>query len=227
MTVDPYKILLVDDEEDIIEFLTYNLEKAGFQVFAAFNGKEAIEKATALNPHLILMDVMMPVMDGIEAVKQIRKNQQLNNTLIVFLTARGEDYSQIAGFESGADDYVTKPIKPNVLIKRLEAILRRSKKNSTTVPIIDLHNMRIDATAHVVEKGGKKYYLPKKEFGLLYLLASQPNKVFRRSEIFHEIWGEDVVVGERTIDVHIRKIREKLEIKNIKTVKGIGYKFEV
>lgn len=222
-----YKILLVDDEEDIIEFLSYNLEKEGYRVSAAFNGKEAIEKALSFKPHLILMDVMMPVMDGITAVERIRKIPALNKTLIVFLTARGEDYSQIAGFEAGADDYVTKPIKPKVLIKRLEAVLRRLQKSTQENQTIQLEGLLIDPTSHMVVKGNEKFNLPKKEFALLYLLTSQPNKVFRRSEIFHEIWGDEVVVGDRTIDVHIRKIREKLGIKNIKTVKGVGYKFEV
>ena len=226
MEAGKYKILLVDDEEDIIEFLTYNLEKEGFLVSTAYNGIEAIEKAKAETPHLILMDVMMPEMDGITAVQQIRKIPKLDNTLIVFLTARAEDYSQIAGFESGADDYVTKPIKPKVLIKRLEALLRRSKKIEKESGAIVIHDMTIDPTAYVVEKAGEKIYLPKKEFALLHLLASIPNKVFRRDEIFHEIWGDDVIVGDRTIDVHIRKIREKIGIDNIKTVKGVGYKFE-
>ncbi len=222
-----YKILLVDDEEDIIEFLSYNLEKEGYQVSTALNGKEAIEKALSFKPHLILMDVMMPVMDGITAVERIRKIPALNNTLIVFLTARGEDYSQIAGFEAGADDYVTKPIKPKILIKRLEAVLRRFQKRTPANETIQLEGLLIDPTSHVVVKGNEKYNLPKKEFALLYLLTTQPNKVFRRSEIFHEIWGDQVVVGDRTIDVHIRKIRERLGIKNIKTVKGVGYKFEI
>ncbi len=226
MDAEQYKILLVDDEEDIIEFLTYNLEKEGFQVSSAYNGREAIEKAKIENPHLILMDVMMPEMDGITTVQQIRKISKLDNTLIVFLTARAEDYSQIAGFESGADDYVTKPIKPKVLIKRLEALLRRSKKKAKEDETIHIHDMSIDPIAYVIKKAGEKIYLPKKEFDVLYLLASTPNKVFRRNEIFHEIWGDDVIVGDRTIDVHIRKIREKLRIKNIKTVKGVGYKFE-
>ncbi len=226
MDTEQYRILLVDDEKDIIEFLTYNLEREGFQVSAAHNGLEAIEKAKTENPHLILMDVMMPVMDGITAVEQIRKIHQLDNTLIVFLTARSEDYSQIAGFESGADDYVTKPIKPKVLIKRLEALLRRSKMKTNKKETLIIQGMSIDPTAYVVIKSGEKIHLPKKEFGVLYLLASTPNKVFRRNEIFHEIWGDDVIVGDRTIDVHIRKIREKLGIKNIKTVKGVGYKFE-
>ncbi len=221
-----FKILLVDDEEDILEFLSYNLEREGFRVSTALNGIEAIEKAKAELPHLILMDVMMPEMDGITAVDQIRKIKELDNTLIVFLTARAEDHSQIAGFEAGADDYVTKPIKPKVLVKRVAALLRRSKIVDNPRQNIEINDIIIDPTRHVVLKAGEKIFLPKKEFGILYLLASSPNKVFNREDIFREIWGDDVIVGDRTIDVHIRKIREKIGISNIQTVKGVGYKFE-
>ncbi len=220
-----YKILLVDDEEDIIEFLTYNLKKEGFQVSTAFDGTEAIEKARKELPHLILMDIMMPKMDGMTAVEHIRKMPELDNTLIVFLTARSEDYSQIAGFEAGADDYVTKPVKPKVLVKRIVALLRRSKKTNNKTNVISCAGITIDPLHFVVIKEGKTLTLPRKEFDVLYLLASKPNKVFRRNEIFHEIWGDEVIVGNRTIDVHIRKIREKIGIDNIKTVKGVGYKF--
>ncbi len=220
-----YKILLVDDEEDIIEFLSYNLKKEGFQVITAFDGEEAVRKAKKELPHLILMDIMMPKMDGITAVEQIRKIPKLDNTLIVFLTARSEDYSQIAGFESGADDYVTKPIKPRVLIKRIMALLRRSKKVDKKNTTIQVGNIIIDPQRYVVNKDDETISLPRKEFGVLYLLASKPNKVFRREEIFHEIWGDDVIVGSRTIDVHIRKIREKVGLDNIITIKGVGYKF--
>ncbi len=220
-----YKILLVDDEKDIIEFLSYNLKKEGFQVITAFDGEEAVRKAKKELPHLILMDIMMPKMDGITAVEQIRKIPKLDNTLIVFLTARSEDYSQIAGFESGADDYVTKPIKPRVLIKRIMALLRRSKKVDEKNTTIQIGNIIIDPQRYVVNKDDKTISLPRKEFGVLYLLASKPNKVFRREEIFHEIWGDDVIVGSRTIDVHIRKIREKVGLDNIITIKGVGYKF--
>ncbi len=220
-----YKILLVDDEKDIIEFLSYNLKKEGFQVITAFDGEEAVRKAKKELPHLILMDIMMPKMDGITAVEQIRKIPKLDNTLIVFLTARSEDYSQIAGFESGADDYVTKPIKPRVLIKRIMALLRRSKKVDEKNTTIQIGNIIIDPQRYVVNKNDKTISLPRKEFGVLYLLASKPNKVFRREEIFHEIWGDDVIVGSRTIDVHIRKIREKVGLDNIITIKGVGYKF--
>lgn len=219
-----YKILLVDDEEDVIEFLSYNLKKEGFRVLTAFDGEEAVKKAKKELPHLILMDIMMPKMDGMLAVEKIRKIAALDNTLIVFLTARAEDYSQIAGFEAGADDYVTKPVKPKVLVKRIMALLRRSRK--TDIVPVERHDITIDPSGFVVMKGSEKITLPKKEFKLLHLLASKPNRVFRRDEIFHEIWGDDVIVGNRTIDVHIRKIREKLGIDNIKTIKGVGYKYE-
>jgi len=221
-----YKILLVDDEEDIIEFLSYNLKKEGFEVLTAFNGEEAVKIAKKELPHLILMDIMMPKMDGMAAVEEIRKIPALDNTFIMFLTARSEDYSQIAGFEAGADDYVTKPIKPKILIKRIIALLRRSKKPDKKNTSIERANIIIDPLRYVVIKGDKTITLPRKEFGVLYLLASKPNKVFRREEIFHEIWGDDVIVGNRTIDVHIRKVREKIGLDNIKTIKGVGYKFE-
>ncbi|MBN2614244.1 MAG: response regulator transcription factor [Bacteroidales bacterium] len=226
MEFSDYKILLADDEEDIIEFLSYNLTKEGFQVITALNGSEAIEKAREHKPHLILMDVMMPGMDGITAVENIRKISSLDDTLIVFLTARGEDYSQIAGFEAGADDYVTKPVKPKVLVKRVQALLRRSKRSDEPSKTIQINDLSIDPQQYTIIKSGKKMNLPKKEFDILYLLASKPNKVFRREDIFHEVWGDDVIVGDRTIDVHIRKIREKIGLTNIKTVKGVGYKFE-
>ena len=226
MEFSDYKILLADDEEDIIEFLSYNLTKEGFQVFTALNGTEAIEKAKEHKPHLILMDVMMPGMDGITAVENIRKISYLDETLIVFLTARAEDYSQIAGFEAGADDYVTKPIKPKVLIKRVRALLRRAKISEQPSLTVEIKDLIIDPLQYTIVKAGKKMNLPKKEFDILYLLASKPNKVFRREDIFHEVWGDDVIVGDRTIDVHIRKIREKIGLTNIKTVKGVGYKFE-
>ncbi len=221
-----YKILLVDDEEDIIEFLSYNLKKEGFEVLAAFDGEQAVKIAKKELPHLILMDIMMPKMDGMTAVEQIRKIPELDNTFIVFLTARSEDYSQIAGFEAGADDYVTKPIKPKILIKRIIALLRRSKITDKKNASIERADIIIDPLRYVVIKGDETIALPRKEFSVLYLLASKPNKVFRREEIFHEIWGDDVIVGSRTIDVHIRKIREKVGLDNIKTIKGVGYKFE-
>lgn len=220
-----YKILLVDDDEDIIEFLSYNLKREGFKLFTAANGIEAIEQAKKEQPHLIVMDVMMPKMDGVTAVEEIRKSPSLDETLIVFLTARSEDYSQIAGFEAGADDYITKPIKPKVLTSRISALLRRSTKQSSA-NIIEFENLKIDQEKHEVTLGGKKIVFPKKEFKLLRLLASSPGKVFTRDEIFTKVWGDDVVVGDRTIDVHVRKIREKIGDGFIKTLKGIGYKME-
>ncbi len=226
MNFSNYKILLVDDEEDILEFLTYNLEKEGFNVSTALNGKEAIKKAKSEIPNLILMDVMMPEMDGMTAVENIRQIKELDNTLIVFLTARAEDYSQIAGFEAGADDYVTKPIKPKVLIKRIIALLKRAKKPDEKNTALTFKDLVIDRSRYLIFKSGEKTNLPKKEFDILYLLASRPNKVFRRDDIFHEVWGDNVIVGDRTIDVHIRKIREKIGLDNIKTIKGVGYKFE-
>jgi two-component system alkaline phosphatase synthesis response regulator PhoP len=225
MDYSKFKILLVDDEEDILEFLGYNLRKEGFQVSTATNGLEAIAKAKKELPHLIVMDVMMPEMDGVTAVEEIRKDHSLDDILIVFLTARSEDYSQIAGFDAGADDYVTKPIKIKVLISRIIALLRRSIKSKKTTSI-EVNGLTIDQDKYLVIKDGEEIVLPKKEFKLLKLLASSPNKVFTREEIFHKVWGDDVIVGDRTIDVHIRKIREKIGLKNIKTIKGVGYKFD-
>jgi len=225
MDCSKFKILLVDDEEDILEFLGYNLRKEGFQVSTAQNGLEAIDKAIKELPHLIVMDVMMPEMDGITAVEEIRKLPALDETLIIFLTARSEDYSQIAGFEAGADDYVTKPIKTKVLISRIVAMLRRSIRKET-LETIQVNDLVIDQDKYLVIKEGKEIVLPKKEFKLLKLLASTPNKVFTRDEIFHKVWGDDVIVGDRTIDVHVRKIRKKIGIENIKTIKGVGYKFD-
>ncbi|MFK5854509.1 MAG: response regulator transcription factor [Bacteroidota bacterium] len=221
-----FSILLVDDEEDIVEFLSYNLVKEGYKVITANNGLKAIEKAKKHRPTLILMDVMMPEMDGISAVKEIRKEDYLNETIIVFLTARAEDYSQIAGFEAGADDYVTKPIKPKVLISRIAALLRRfTIKDDESNKVIEVENLIIDKEKFVIIKDGNEIVLPNKEFKMIYLLASAPNKVFSRDEIFQKVWGNDVIVGDRTIDVHIRKIREKIGVEFIKTVKGVGYKF--
>lgn len=220
-----FKILLVDDEEDIIEFLSYNLKREGYQVFTASNGIEAIEQAKKELPHLIIMDVMMPKMDGIAAAEEIRKFNILDETLIIFLTARAEDYSQIAAFEAGGDDYVTKPIKPKVLLSRVVALLRRSSKNEK-LNNIEIKDLIIDEERYLVIKQGTEIMLPKKEFKLLKLLAGMPNKVFTREEIFLKVWGDDVIVGDRTIDVHVRKIREKIGIDNIRTVKGVGYKFE-
>ena len=222
-----FTILLVDDEEDIVEFLTYNLKKEGYHVISASNGTKAVEKAKKHKPHLILMDVMMPEMDGISAVQEIRKIEDLNDTIIVFLTARSEDYSQIAGFEAGADDYVPKPIKPKVLTSRIAAILRRSAANERDEEekVIEVNGLTIHKEEFVIIKGGNKIVLPNKEFKMVHLLASAPDKVFTRDEIFRKVWGNDVIVGDRTIDVHIRKIREKIGVEYIKTIKGVGYKF--
>jgi two-component system alkaline phosphatase synthesis response regulator PhoP len=220
------KILLVDDEPDILEFLSYNLKKENFEVSTAKNGKEAICLAQKINPDVIVLDVMMPEMDGIETCYELRKINSLKHTLIIFLTARGEDYSQIAGFSAGADDYITKPISPKLFITKVNAILKRSGTSAKEEKIKN-SGLIIDREKFVVIKGKQTFSLPKKEFQLLELLHSKPGKVFTRQEIFDEVWGEDVVVGDRTIDVHIRKIRERLNLDNaIKTVKGVGYKFE-
>ncbi len=222
------KILLVDDEPDVLEFLSYNLKKEGFVVYTALNGKHAIEKAIDKIPQLIILDVMMPEMDGIETCRELKKHEKLQNSLIVFLTARSEDYSQLAGLDAGADDYISKPIKPSVFLSKVKAILRRYSAVSSSVgKIIELDNITIDKERYVVIMDGQEMVLPKKEFELLALLASKPNKVFTRDEIFSVVWGNIVIVGDRTIDVHIRKIREKIGIDNIKTVKGVGYKYEI
>jgi len=223
-----YKVLLVDDEPDIIEILSYNLKKEGFTVSTALNGKAALEIMENDIPHVVVLDVMMPVMDGMETCELIRNNSKFDNVLIAFLTARGEDYSQIAGLDSGADDYITKPIKPKVLVSRINALLRRKattggSDNSKVVEILDL---KIDREQYLVYQNDKQIELPRKEFELLLLMASKPGKVFNREEIFSNIWGNDVVVGGRTIDVHIRKLREKIGEGYIKTIKGVGYKFD-
>jgi len=225
-----HKILIVDDETDILEFVGYNLKKEGFTIFTAENGIDAIEKAKKHLPHLILMDVMMPKMDGIEACENIKQLPELKNTIIAFLTARSEDFSQIAGFDAGGDDYITKPIKPKVLISRIKALLKRYKSEEIQLPeannkIIEKGELRIDIEKYMVYKGEQEIILPKKEFSLLLLLVSKPHKVFMREEIFSQVWGDDIIVGDRTIDVHIRKLREKIGEDLIQTVKGIGYKF--
>ncbi|MFV0564390.1 MAG: response regulator transcription factor [Flavobacteriaceae bacterium] len=218
------KILLVDDEPDILEIVGYNLSNEGYQIITAENGSQGVKKAKKELPQLIIMDVMMPEMDGIEACEQIRKHQPLQNTLIVFLTARGEDYSQVAGFDAGADDYITKPIKPKVLVSKIKALLRRFKDDEVedTVKIGDLV---INRDEYKITSKGKEIILPRKEFELLSLLASKPGKVFKRDEILDTVWGNEVVVGGRTIDVHIRKLREKIGDDSFKTIKGVGYKF--
>ncbi|MCK5823106.1 MAG: response regulator transcription factor [Bacteroidales bacterium] len=224
------KILLVDDEADILEFLSYNLKKQGYQIFTAKNGKQALIKAKEIIPHLVLLDIMMPEIDGIEACEQIRKIDTLNNTLIAFLTARGEDYSQIAGFEAGADDYISKPIKPKVLVSRIKALLKRHNDYKLDLridnqKIIKNGNILIDKNNYKVTVNNEIVNLTKKEFYLLLLLISKPEKVFTRDEIFSSVWGENVVVGDRTIDVHIKKLREKIGDEHIVTIKGFGYKF--
>ena len=231
MDFNNYRILLVDDEADIIEFLSYNLDREGFKTYSASNGEEAIRVAAKVKPHLILLDVMMPVMDGIEACEEIRRHPELKGVLIAFLTARGEDYSQIAGFEAGGDDYITKSIKPKLLVSKVKSLLKRYKddiiykENSDKQPAMEFGDIVIDHERYIVILKGEKLFLPKKEFELLNLLISKPEKVFTRDEIFQKIWGNNVIVGDRTIDVHIRKLREKLGDDYIKTIKGVGYKF--
>lgn len=220
-----FRVLLVDDEPDILEFIGYNLHKEGFQVHTANNGKDAIKLAEEIQPHLILLDVMMPGIDGIETCQEIRKHKTLSNTLIAFLTARSEDYSQIAGFEAGGDDYITKPIKPKVLISRVKALLKRVDQNISKESSSQNSGLQINKERFVVINNGKEIDLPKKEFELLTLLYSKPQRVFTRDEIFSLVWGDNIIVGERTIDVHIRKLREKIGEKYIKTIKGVGYKF--
>ncbi|PJA06568.1 MAG: DNA-binding response regulator [Flavobacteriales bacterium CG_4_10_14_0_2_um_filter_32_8] len=220
------KILLVDDEQDIIEFLGYNLTKEGYDVATTTNGKEAIEIAKKIKPDLIILDVMMPEMDGIETCQEIRQIEELKNTLIIFLSARGEDYSQVAGFDAGADDYITKPIKPRLLVSRVKAILRRKHGLEEITVNNQQGDISIDREKYLVYKEGQEHALPKKEFELLALLISKPGKVFTRDVILESIWGGDVIVGDRTIDVHVRKLREKLGDHYIKTIKGVGYKFE-
>ncbi|MCP4975369.1 MAG: response regulator transcription factor [Maribacter sp.] len=220
------KILLVDDEPDILEIVSYNLTSVGYQVFTAKNGVEGVAKAKKKLPHLIILDVMMPEMDGIEACEVIRKSRGLENTIITFLTARGEDYSQVAGFEAGADDYITKPIKPKVLVSKVKALLRRLKDDTEGAEeIFKVGDLVINREEYKIEKSGTEIILPRKEFELLSLLTSKPNKVFKREVILDKVWGNEVVVGGRTIDVHIRKLREKIGDDHFKTVKGVGYKF--
>lgn len=223
---DNIKILIADDEPDILEFLQYNLEKEGYNILLAENGRDAINLAKQEQPHLILLDIMMPELDGIETCRELRGMPDFKNTLIAFLTARNEDYSQIAGFDVGADDYITKPIKPRVLVSRIKALLRRFN-SELQEEAINLGDIRIDREKFLVYKDEEKLSLPKKEFELLSLLASKPGKVFSRKEIMSKIWGNDIIVGDRTIDVHIRKLREKIGEDYFKTIKGIGYKFDI
>lgn len=218
------KVLVVDDEPDILEFVSYNLSKEGFIVETADNGEEAISIAKKITPDLILLDVMMPEMDGIETCVQLRKVSELSNTIIVFLSARAEDYSQIAGLEAGADDYITKPIRPRLLLAKINALLRRSE-DSEVQTFTNEDSISVDVERFLVKKGNSEFVLPKKEFELLALLMSKPGMVYTRDTILNTVWGNDVVVGDRTIDVHIRKLRQKLGEKFIQTIKGVGYKF--
>ncbi|MDA7557544.1 response regulator transcription factor [Flavobacteriaceae bacterium] len=221
------KILLVDDEPDILEIVGYNLSTEGYQVITANNGLEGVRKAEKERPQLIILDVMMPEMDGIEACEKIRQLPELKDVMITFLTARGEDYSQVAGFDAGADDYITKPIKPKVLMSRVKALLRRYKESHDSVfeDVVKIGNLTIDRDAYKIMLKDQEISLPRKEFELLSLLASKPGKVFKRDDILDKVWGNEVIVGGRTIDVHIRKLREKLGDELFKTVKGVGYKF--
>lgn len=219
-----HRILLVDDETDILEFVGYNLQKEGYEVFTATNGADAIKVALEHRPHLILLDMMMPVMDGAQTCRAIRENDELRDTMVVFLSALGEEEQQIAGFNVGADDYITKPIKMKVLVSRVNAILKRI---DAEVPSQQQDDITIDHDRHVVICKGREIVMPRKEFLLLDMLHSVPGKLFTREEIYHQVWGTDVVVGDRTIDVHIRKLRQKIGDNHISTIKGIGYKYEL
>lgn len=218
------KILLVDDEPDILEIVGYNLKNEGYKVYTSTNGIEAVKSAKKIMPDLILLDIMMPEMDGIEACEIIRNDSEIGNTLIAFLSARGEDYSQVAGFNAGADDYITKPLKPKLLKSKIKSLLRRISQDQEEV--IKIGSLTIDRTGYKVSLNGKDISLPRKEFELLFLLGSKPGKVFKREFILESVWGRDVVVGDRTIDVHIRKLREKIGDSYFKTIKGVGYKFQ-
>lgn len=219
------KVLVVDDEEDIIEILTYNLEKEGYEVSAASDGTKAVKKAAAFKPNVILLDIMMPNQDGVETCRQLRENPDLKNTFIIFLTARSEEYSEVAAFDVGADDYIHKPIKPRALVSRIAALFRRETKKEADTDKTTIRDLVIDRTSFTLLKDGKLMVLPKKEFELLHFLAKNPNRVFSRDELLKNIWGTDVFVLARTVDVHIRKVREKIGEDYIFTVKGVGYKF--
>jgi two-component system alkaline phosphatase synthesis response regulator PhoP len=219
-----HTLLLVDDEQDILDFLSYNLKKEGFKVFTASNGEEAVKMVQQVNPSLIVMDIMMPKMDGIEACQIIRKDLNITQPIIAFLTSRAEDYSQIAGFEAGADDYINKPIRPRLLISKVESLLRRLDRPVNLENNLS-NSLKIDRDKFMIELNNEKIILPKKEFELLELLASRPGKVYNREQILSIVWGNETIVGERTIDVHIRKLREKLGDEYIRTIKGVGYTF--
>jgi two-component system alkaline phosphatase synthesis response regulator PhoP len=219
------KILVVDDDPDIIEILRYNLSLAGYQVKTAFNGKEAVKKAKLFLPEIILLDIMMPEMDGIEACTQIKSLPSLNKTMIIFLSARSEDFTQIAAFDAGGDDYISKPVKPKILLRKIRSVVKRIHSSVNENTRIELGNIVIDRNEYLVKIDNNNIKLPRKEFELFFLLASKPRKVFTRDEIMSKVWGINVVVGDRTIDVHIRKLREKIGDLRFKTVKGVGYKF--
>ncbi len=221
------KILLIDDEQDILEILSYNLEKEGYEVHTANNGNDGIKLAKEIIPDLILLDVMMPEKDGIETCQEMRQSKSLQKTLIVFLSARSEEFSQLAGYQAGGNDYIVKVIKPKVLISKVNALLQLTSQVNDSSKLIEIGDLIIDRDNFKVSKNGQPFLLPKKEFDLLYLLASNSDKVFKREEILEKVWGNDVIVGERTIDVHIRRLREKLGINAIQTLKGIGYKLIV
>ena len=219
------KILVVDDDPDIVEILRYNLSLGGYDVKSAINGKEAIKKAKIFIPEIILLDVMMPEMDGIETCTILKEIPSLSNTRIIFLSARNEDYTQLSAFDAGADDYISKPVKPKILLKKIASIFKRINKSKNKKQLIDLGEIKIDRNSYLVLKNKNEISLPRKEFELLFLLASKPGKVFTRDEIMSKVWGSEVIVGDRTIDVHIRKLREKIGDLYFKTVKGVGYKF--
>ena len=226
MKSSPLKILVVDDDLDIIEILKYNLNKSGYLVKSAKNGIEAIKRAKKFMPNIILMDVMMPEMSGIEACSEIKQIDELSETMIIFLSARSEDYTQISAYDAGADDYISKPIKPKILLKKISNIAKKIKSNKNIPIVLDLGSIKINREEYLVTKNKNEIMLPRKEFELLFLLATKPEKVFTRDEIMNKVWGTQVVVGDRTIDVHIRKLREKIGDKHIKTLKGVGYKFK-
>ena len=226
MDISSIKVLVVDDDPDIVEILKYNLKNSGYSVKSAGNGVEAIKKAKKFIPDIILMDVMMPEMSGIEACKEIKNINQLSQAIIIFLSARSEDYTQISAYDAGADDYISKPVKPKILLKKISNIAKKISSEKNAPKTIDLGSIKINKEEYVVIKNKKEILLPRKEFELLFLLATKPEKVFTREEIMNKVWGTQVVVGDRTIDVHVRKLREKIGEKHIKTLKGVGYKFK-
>ena len=226
MDISSIKVLVVDDDPDIVEILKYNLKNSGYSVKSAGNGVEAIKKAKKFIPDIILMDVMMPEMSGIEACEEIKNIDQLSQAIIIFLSARSEDYTQISAYDAGADDYISKPVKPKILLKKISNIAKKISSEKNAPKTIDLGSIKINKTEYVVIKDKKEILLPRKEFELLFLLATKPEKVFTRDEIMNKVWGTQVVVGDRTIDVHVRKLREKIGEKHIKTLKGVGYKFK-